>query len=105
VTPKKSAFPWKATAYVTTGVTVAVVGGLVYSGLQVLKTEDNCPANENGAFDQPSTYEKDGANRPDLGTGYTSTKCAKDGPKYSKMTWITGIGAAAHQRVRAVRDL
>jgi hypothetical protein len=78
--PKAGRFPWKTTAYVSTAVALATFGGFIYTGpIKTGQLNDECHRD-------PAT----GAH-----VGDNAEKCAKDGPRYSKLSWITGLSAAA----------
>jgi len=98
VTPKKPSgpFPWKTTAYISSGVALVAFGAFIYTGpIKTRKLDSQChpgvDANGNTLPLGDSSSYADGVG--DSGS-VSASECAK-GPSYATMSKVTGIAAAA----------
>ena len=85
--PKKGGgFPWKTTAYVTTGLTMVAAGGAIYFGLDVRRRDRQCKFREGGSNNVAADFIETG--------DYTQQECTKDAGKRVALKANVGMAAA-----------
>ncbi len=93
--PKKGGggFPWKTTAYVSTGLTMVALGGAIFYGLKVNDLEKNCHPGEGLDPDLATSFDMGGGTHTG---GFSANDCRQSkGDGLAKKSTYAGVAAGA----------